>query len=427
MQNRYAAPIALIQRSISLICFSILFANQAQAMPSFARQTGMECTGCHVGAYGPQLTPAGVKFKLSGYTDSDDQPGKIPLSGMLVGSFSKTSADQNPPPEHFKSNNNIKIDEASLFYAGKIAKYLGAFVQVTYSGIDHSVSWDQTDIRFAKSQDWNDKEVLWGVSLNNNPSVQDPFNTMSVWSFPYLSSEAGFGTGEAATLINDSLGGRVLGLSAYMLFDKSFYAELGRYSSLSPSFQNQLGVGEDQQRLGANAYWRLAYMKDMKSQAFHAGLFGWNAVLAPDRSMSVPSNQYQDMGIDGSYQFLGTRRHIATVNGSHVRERVTSGATDEKTTLHETRLNASYYFDQTWGGSIGLFSTHGTDPAASTKGNLVQADWTPWGKESASAPAPFGWANLRLGAQYWMYDKFAGESSGAKDRNTLYLFAWTSF
>jgi hypothetical protein len=427
MQYPHPASMVVIKRLICIIFFSILCISQAQAMPSFARQTGMECTGCHVGAYGPQLTPAGVKFKLSGYTDSDDQPGKIPLSGMLVGSFSKTSADQNPPPEHFKSNNNTKLDEASLFYAGKIAKYLGAFVQVTYSGIDHSVSWDQTDIRFAKSHDWNDKEVLWGVSLNNNPSVQDPFNTMSVWSFPYLSSEAGFGTGEAATLINDSLGGRVLGVSAYILFDKSFYGELGRYSSLSPSFQNQLGVGEDQQRLGGNAYWRLAYMKDLKGQAFHAGLFGWNANLDPDRSVNAPSNKYQDIGIDASYQFLGTRRHIATVNGSHVTEHKTDGSTDEKSSLKETRLNASYYFNQTWGGSLGLFSTHGSDPAATTKGNLIQMDWTPWGKETASAPAPLGWANLRLGAQYWMYHNFAGDTSAAKDHNTLYLFAWTSF
>ncbi|MBL8446093.1 MAG: hypothetical protein JNJ44_01630, partial [Zoogloeaceae bacterium] len=36
----------------------------AQAVPSFARQTGQECAACHVGAYGPQLTPYGIKFKI---------------------------------------------------------------------------------------------------------------------------------------------------------------------------------------------------------------------------------------------------------------------------------------------------------------------------------------------------------------------------
>ncbi len=41
----------------------------AHALPSFARQTGEECAACHVGAFGPQLTPHGQKFKIGGYTD----------------------------------------------------------------------------------------------------------------------------------------------------------------------------------------------------------------------------------------------------------------------------------------------------------------------------------------------------------------------
>ncbi|MBI2734436.1 MAG: hypothetical protein HYX44_14390 [Aquabacterium sp.] len=41
-----------------------LMASQAQAVPSFARQTGQDCAACHIGAYGPQLTPFGIKFKL---------------------------------------------------------------------------------------------------------------------------------------------------------------------------------------------------------------------------------------------------------------------------------------------------------------------------------------------------------------------------
>ncbi len=31
----------------------------AEALPSFAQQTGMACSACHVGAFGPQLTPFG--------------------------------------------------------------------------------------------------------------------------------------------------------------------------------------------------------------------------------------------------------------------------------------------------------------------------------------------------------------------------------
>lgn len=418
--------LAALLKAAALL-FAALCATQAQALPSYARQTGMDCAGCHVGGFGPQLTPAGVMFKLTGYTDTDGKSGKVPLSGMVVASWSRTKADQDPAPDHLKANNNFRMDEASLFLAGRLTEHMGSFVQVTHNGVDHSTSLDQTDIRYARTLELAGKDTILGVSVNNNPGVQDPFNTLPVWSFPFASSPAGFGTGEAATLINGGLEGRVLGASAYTLFDKSLYAELGTYRSMTPSVQRRLGLGEDPQRLGGNTYWRLAWMKDQKSQAFHAGVFGWNASLAPDRTAAGPSDKFRDVGVDASYQFLGTREHIATVNGSFVSERKTEGVTGDVTRLKESRLNGSYHFNQTWGGSVGVFSTHGSDPADSTRGHLLQVDWTPWGKESVSAPNPFGWANLRLGGQYWIYNKFAGDSGSAKDHNTLYLFAWTSF
>ncbi len=420
----------LERRSIQLAGLVLAMgAMQAHAMPSFARQTGMNCTACHIGAYGPQLTPTGIKFKLSGYTDSDGQAGKNPLSAMFVASYSKTKADQNPAPDHLKSNNNFVLDEASVFYAGKISNYVGAFIQLTHNGVDHTTSLDQTDIRYARSTEWDGKDVTWGVSVNNNPGVQDPFNTTPIWSFPYASSPAGFGTGDAATLINGGLEGRVLGASAYALVNGSFYGELGTYRSLSPRTQQTIGLGgDDTNRLGANQYWRLAYFKDLKDQAFHAGVFGWNASVNPDRSTSGPSDNYRDNGIDASYQFLGTREHIATVNGSYITEHKKEGATGDVSHLKETRINATYNYQQTFGGTVGIFSTRGDTAAEETKGSLIQADWTPWGKENASAPEPFGLANVRLGAQYWMYNTFNGDGgSVAKDHNTMYLFAWTSF
>src|SRR6516165_4335009 len=51
-------------------CLGILatpgFAPPAQALPSFARQTGQPCGTCHTDF--PALTPFGRRFKLLGYT-----------------------------------------------------------------------------------------------------------------------------------------------------------------------------------------------------------------------------------------------------------------------------------------------------------------------------------------------------------------------
>ncbi len=417
---------ALVRRLACLLALSGT-ALAGHALPSYARQTGMECSGCHVGAFGPQLTPAGILFKLTGYSDSDGKEGKIPLSAMVVASWTRTRADQVPAPEHLKTNNNLTLDEASLFLAGRLADKVGAFVQVTHNGIDHSTALDQTDLRFADTVTLGGNDTVLGLSLNNNPGVQDPFNTTPIWSFPYVSSAAGFGTGEATTLINGGLEGRVLGLNAYALWNKTIYAELGSYRSLSSKAQDELGLGADPQRLGANVYWRLAWMADMKSQAFHAGLFGWDARLSPDRAVPASQDRYGDVGIDASYQFLGTREHIVTVNASHVAERRTDGAGGGLTRLRESRLNASYHFQQTWGASAGWFSTTGSDPGARTSGTLWQADWTPWGKEDRSAPEPFSFANLRLGAQLWHYDHFGGDAVSARSHDTAFIFAWSAF
>ena len=77
------------------------------------------------------------------------------------------------------------------------------------------------------------------------------------------------------------------------------------------------------------------------------------------------------------------------------------------------------------GVTAGLFRTGGSADAGlyggssysnrpDTRGYMLQADWTPWGKESSWGQP---WANLRLGLQYTGYRKFTftvvGESACA--------------
>ena len=69
--------------------------RKAQAVPSFARQTGMNCTACHT--VWPELTPFGRTFKLTGYTIS--KSGKKyqippPVAGMFQASFTHTGKPQ---------------------------------------------------------------------------------------------------------------------------------------------------------------------------------------------------------------------------------------------------------------------------------------------------------------------------------------------
>ena len=137
--------------SLPVLLPLFLFSNEVNALPAFARQTAMPCSACHVQAFGPGLTPTGRNFKLYGYTDkSEESTQVIPLSAMIRGSFTHTQRGQpDGAAEHFGPNNNATIDEAAIFYAGRISSKAGAFVEATYDGVEKKVLLDNTDIRFA--------------------------------------------------------------------------------------------------------------------------------------------------------------------------------------------------------------------------------------------------------------------------------------
>src|ERR1017187_1601458 len=123
--------------------------STAHAVPSFARQTGLACNGCHTTP--PELNGAGRRFKLLGYTDRAestptvsndpgtrhaglDQLKALPLSAMLETSFTSTKSSQ-PGTQ----NGTFELpQDVSLFLAGAWSTHVGSFVQVTYDAqADH--------------------------------------------------------------------------------------------------------------------------------------------------------------------------------------------------------------------------------------------------------------------------------------------------
>src|SRR5450830_457443 len=66
------------------------------AVPSFARQTGMDCAACHTSF--PELTPFGRDFKLNGYTLGERQ--LFPVAAMAqfgVTHMDKQTTNGSPP------------------------------------------------------------------------------------------------------------------------------------------------------------------------------------------------------------------------------------------------------------------------------------------------------------------------------------------
>ena len=420
-------------KGLAALALVLVSTSQAFALPSFARQTGESCDSCHVGAIGPQLTPHGVKFKLGGYTDSDGKSGHIPLAAMLIHTYTKTSTDQDPAPEHFDANNNSAMQELSVFLAGKITDHVGAFAQATYSGVDKYSALDNTDVRYATETTLFGQEGTYGVSFNNNPTMQDPFNSLPAWRFPYTSSDLA-PSPDAAPMLDDGVAGTVYGVTAYTMLKNGVYAELGAYRSFAEGFLNKVNVEPGQDIKGLAPYGRIAYYKDLHKQVYSVGLIGMTAKLR-DYGASGASDQYTDIGVDGHYQYMGTRKHIISVDGSYISENrnldalYTEGEVENASSnLHQFNLAGSYYFNNTYGATVRYFSTTGSSDTIAyesaspdSNGWTLQADWTPFGKEESWA-AP--WANLRLGLQYTLYNKLNGDSSNASDANTVMAFVW---
>jgi len=413
---------------LGLFGLSATFVESAYAMPSFARQTGQDCASCHVGGYGPQLTPYGIKFKMGGYTDSDGKSGHIPLSAMALGSFTHTSKDMTNSNGK-EVNDKFSVDQVSGFVAGALSDHIGTFSQLTWDGVAKTTVLDNVDVRYSNTAEIGGKDTQWGISLNNNPTAQDPFNTLGAWRFPYVASALDGAPGPSDSPMIENLGQGVAGMTAYGYWDNSLFVEIGGYKSLQPNQLDAINADDPGRIVGVAPYWRLAWFRDERKWAYHIGLFGMYGKIDTNR-VGGPTDQYTDLGIDGSYQFLGDRKDIFTFNGSYTHESTDPNQTASGTQDHLNKfdLSASWYHDQTYGLTADLFSVSDTSHsgvyAGDSNGVTFQADWTPWGKED-SWKAPN--ANLRLGAQYTIYNKLDGVSKNASDNNTLFLFAWTAF
>lgn len=435
--------------ALAVFAIAILHSASAHAVPAFAVQTGQPCKQCHIGAFGPQLTPFGRQFKLNGYTLRAGDAFTPPISGMAIASYVHTQADQPPPTSHFGTNDNSTLDEAAIFLAGGYG-HLGGFAEITYEGIDHKWTWDNLDLRAIDHTTLFGHDVTLGLSLNNSPTVQDVWATLPTWGFPFTDSDLMPGP-DVATLISDALAQNVVGVSGYAWWDDHLYTEVGVYESLGRDFLGNVGVDPDETSEIDNGapYVRLAWQEDMGEQNFELGAFGLFANLFPGRDHSTgKTDHFSDLGLDASYQYTGTGENIFTVNARYTHEsqnlaatQALGGTLNRDLNLDELNLNASYYYKNTVGFSAGAFRITGDrDPllfadnrtfSPDSSGFIFQADVTPFGGEDA----PFNKRlNLRVGLQYVVFTRFNGATSNfdglghnASDNNTLRLFIWTAF
>lgn len=427
--------------------FFVLSGN-ANAVPSFSRQTGAACSQCHTQSFGPNLTPFGRDFKLGGYTLGGGKESNIPaVSGMIEGSFTNTKGDQDLTGTGYNKNNNFTFDQASLFYAGKIYGNVGAFSQFTFDGFSERLALDNTDIRFADNDDFFDTPLSYGISANNNPTAQDLWNTTSAWGFPYNGSSVQPGVG-TSSVIDGAFSTQVGGATAYAMIDNLLYLEAGGYTSLSNNVQKGLGVADagQQQIDGASPYWRAALQKDWKGHFVSLGHYGMIADVFPARNRSAgTTDRFTDVAVDATYQYMANPKHIFEVKSTYIYEdqklsasrKINASPVNARTYLNTFKFNTAYTFDQTYGVTFGYNKLSGSNDAmlyspsngfVSNRPNsefyTAELVYVPFGKNNSSF-AP--WLNLRTSLQYIGYSQFNGTTQQSSSNNTFMINGWLIF
>jgi hypothetical protein len=433
--------------TIAAVLVTGLSPQRAVSLPLYARQTGQPCATCHTAFL--ELTPFGRRFKLGGYTLGGGDWSGPPFAVMLQPSYTHTQVGQEgAAAPHFGQNNNFAMQQVSLFTGGRITDNVGAFIQGTYDGVARRFSWDNTDIRYADTVNVGDHNLLWGVTANNNPTVQDVWNTIPAWRFPYISSTlAPMPT--ASTFIEGVYAQQVVGVSAYTFLDDMLYVELGAYRPLSTRTQLALGVdttGQSPISGIAAPYWRVAVEPNFGINSLEIGTFGLRSSVLPMGMSSAGTDSFTDIGVDTQYQYLGDP-HTVTLRASWIHENRNLGASqglglsdNSHDVLRSLNASVSYIYDHTWSFTAGRISIGGTaDPALygtftgspNSGGWITEIAYLPF---SYGGPSLWPWMNMRIGLQYTLWDKFDGASTNfngagrnAHNNNTIFVYAWTMF
>jgi len=159
---------------IGTLLFLALTSMNIQAIPSFARKTGVACSGCHTAV--PSLNTFGRKFKTNGYriTSSQLPARKFNDYLNLDKSFPIAAAFSSRPYDKAKNGvtNVSAIQELELYIAGSFGKNWSGFMEFA-GGPGEAAGVDHGQITYSVSPELN-LQIAWGPTF-----WSDPYDTLT--------------------------------------------------------------------------------------------------------------------------------------------------------------------------------------------------------------------------------------------------------
>jgi hypothetical protein len=444
---------SVLNKVLILMAIGICALPAAYALPSFARQTGQRCAACHVGGNWPQLTPWGRFFKLAGYTAGKKLVDREGIHFVPVGILGQAGVTWAAQPTNSQGQPVVTQNgspEAYGFTAElgtKLTDWAGIFAE--YGVSNQFPGWKggsgPIDIRATHFFHPGDSELLVGIDSNNDPAVQDVWNTTPSWSYPFYGSPQAPGAPAAPMISN--LGQQTGSVGVYALFDREFYAEMSIYRVGTGYFRWMNGgtsFASAEYLKGFNPYWRAYWTKEHGASNWMIGTFGMLANVYPDSSApSGPTDSFTDTGFDSQYQYMGEARKL-TLRGSYIYEQQSwngsyplGDVSNAKGNLKTLNLSASFALRDAWTFTGGYFLSNGSNDAAlfgitDSYGNLLSAKPNTAGYELELDRTLT--QNVVACIQYTGFTKFNGLTSdidglGRKpsDNNAIWLSLFFAF
>jgi hypothetical protein len=306
---------------------------------------------------------------------------------------------------------------------------------------------DNVDLRYADHISDKQKDIVWGLSLNNSPGVTDVFNAMPAWVYPYQASASGSGTEPPVkTALEGAFGGgTAVGTNAYVYIDRKYYAEVGAYwagagpTSILTYVNNPDNSNGTALLVGANPYYRFAYTTEWGASNAMMGVFGMNSTI-DDGTGGGLSTTFVDRGIDAQYQYISDP-HVLSAQFRYISEDISdlTRAYAGPAKLQSTYAKAMYVYRAKYGAGLAYWRVEGDyDPyyqgglggGANFLGTGGYPNTTVW------IPSVF-WQplqNVRFTLYKTIFSEYLGNSNNydglgrnAADNNTTYLYMWMAF
>jgi hypothetical protein len=352
---------------------------------------------------------------------------------MLETSFTST---KSPVPG--TQNGSVELpQDISLFLSGAWTTHVGSFMQVTYDTQDDHFGIDNTDVRYANKTTLGGKELVYGLNVNNNPTVEDLWNSTPAWGYSWVADD--WAPTPTAAPILTSLGQDVAGFGGYAMWNNHLYLDATLYRSEHVgSAQPNSGTDFGFNVRGLAPYWRVAYQQLTGKTQYEFGAYGMHMRSSPGAITGLEDN-FTDYAVDAQIDRTLFRTDVLSLRGTYIRENsnlaamaALEAASPGSHHLNTFMANAEYHIGNKYSATFGWFDTNGTVDALLYPQSDISgsANGDPKSSGYIANVGFWPWQNLQLSAQYTGYTRFNGGSTNydaagrnASGNNTVYLVA----